>query len=112
MPRQSRRLERVTRVLAQSFVLILALLAAPLRARADVTPPDTPAGQTLRAFFEAFNSGEHDRIAAYVKEYDPENNADGLTSFSNQTGGFTLVSILHSAPDRLLPRTLKKYAST
>jgi hypothetical protein len=77
------------------------LLAAPLRARADVTPPDTPAGQTLRAFFEAFNSGEHDRIAAYVKEYDPENNADGLTSFSNQTGGFTLVSILHSAPDRL-----------
>jgi retinol-binding protein 3 len=101
MPCQSLRLERVIRALIQTFLLILALLAAPLRTRAEVSPPDTPAGHTLRAFFEAFNSGEHDRIAAYVKEYDPENNADGLTSFSNQTGGFTLVSILHSAPDRL-----------
>ena len=26
---------------------------------------------------------------------------DGLTSFSGQTGGFTLTSIVHSAPDRL-----------
>jgi hypothetical protein len=83
--------------------LCLALLLAilPLGARADVTIPNTPAGHTLRAFLDAFNSGDHDRIAAYVKEYDPENNADGLTSFSSQTGGFTLVSILHSAPDKL-----------
>ena len=36
-----------------------------------------------------------------MKEYDPENSADGLTSFSSQTGGFTLVSIVHSAPDKL-----------
>jgi hypothetical protein len=56
----------------------------------------------LRAFLDAVNSAEHDRIAAYVKEYDPENSADGLTSsFSNRTGGFTLVSIIHTAPDKL-----------
>jgi hypothetical protein len=55
----------------------------------------------LQAFLNAFNSGDHDRIAAYVKEYDPENNADGLTSFSSQTGGFTLVSIRHSTADKL-----------
>jgi len=36
-----------------------------------------------------------------VKQYDPENNADGLTSFSNQTGGFTLTSIEKSTPDKL-----------
>ncbi|HKW18569.1 MAG TPA: S41 family peptidase [Terriglobales bacterium] len=36
-----------------------------------------------------------------MKEYDPENSADGLTGFSNQTGGFTLVSIEHSAPEKL-----------
>jgi len=84
------------------FVVAITLVAImPLRARADVSTPDTPAGRTLRAFLDAFNSGEHDRIAAYVKEYDPENSADGLTSFSSQTGGFTLVSIVHSAPDKL-----------
>ena len=70
-------------------------------ASVDISTPDTPAGHTLQAFLQAFNSADHDRIAAYVKEYDPDENADGLTSFSNQTGGFTLVSIVHSAPDKL-----------
>jgi hypothetical protein len=83
-----------------AFTLILFLLAQ-FQARADVTAPDTPAGHTLQAFLDAFNSGDHDRIAAYVKEYDPENNADGLASFRSETGGFTLVSIVRSTPDRL-----------
>ncbi len=56
---------------------------------------------SVRAFLDAFNSGNHDRIAAYVKEYDPQNSADGLTSFRNQTGGFALVSIVNRAPDKL-----------
>lgn len=80
-------------------IFIVAIL--PLGARAEVSIPDTPAGRTLRVFLDAFNSGDHDRIAAYVKEYDPENDADELTSFSSQTGGFTLVAILRSAPDKL-----------
>jgi hypothetical protein len=79
--------------------LIFAIM--PLGARADVNIPDSPAGRTLSAFLDAFNSGNHDRIAAYVKEYDPENNADQLTSFSSQSGGFTLVSIVQSKPDKL-----------
>jgi hypothetical protein len=98
--RQFLRLERRNCAFMKG-VLLFVLVAVSSYARANVNPPDTPAGQTLRAFFDAFNTADHDRIAAYVKEYDPENNADGLTSFSNQTGGFTLVSIVHSAPDRL-----------
>jgi len=85
----------------RSALLLIALLSISLTARADVNIPDTPAGHTLQAFLNAFNSGDHDRIAAYVKEYDPENNADRLTSFSGQTGGFTLVSIIYSTPDKL-----------
>lgn len=77
------------------------MIITSLGAGADVSPPDTPAGHTLQAFLGAFNSGDHERIAAYVKEYDPQNSADGLTAFSGQTGGFTLVSIVHSAPDKL-----------
>jgi len=93
----SQRIRSFTRT-ALCFVVLFLI---PYAARAEVDTPDTPAGHTLRTFLDAFNSAEHDRIAAYVKEYDPENSADGLTSFSNQTGGFTLVSIVHSAPDKL-----------
>ena len=82
------------------FVL-LVLQFCRFDARADVGVPDTPAGRTLLAFLDAFNSGNHDRIAAYVKEYDPENSADELTSFSSQSGGFTLLSIVQSKPDKL-----------
>jgi hypothetical protein len=89
----------------KSFTLIalyfVVFLVIPCGAHVEVETPDTPAGHTLRVFLDAFNSADHDRIAAYVKEYDPENSADGLTSFSNQTGGFALVSIVHSAPDKL-----------
>lgn len=101
MLRHFLRSERINRVFVKDAVLVVIFAVVALYARADVNIPDTPAGHTLRAFFDAFNTADHDRIAAYVKEYDPENNADGLVSFSNQTGGFTLVSILHSAPDRL-----------
>ena len=97
-PAPERRSSTVVRA-CLCFVFVVAIL--PLGARADVSIPDTPAGRTLRAFLDAFNSGEHDRIAAYVKAYDPENSADHLTSFSSQTGGFTLLSIVHSTPDKL-----------
>jgi retinol-binding protein 3 len=82
-------------------LLFVVFTIAPVYVCADQSIPDTPAGHTLQAFLNAFDSGDHDRIAAYVKEYDPQNNADRLVSFSSQTGGFTLVSIVHSAPDRL-----------
>jgi Peptidase family S41/N-terminal domain of Peptidase_S41 in eukaryotic IRBP len=91
-----------TSALTRGALFSIILVIVSLGARADVSIPDTPAGHTLQAFLSAFNSGEHDRIAAYVKEYDPENNADRLTSFSGQTGGFTLVSIVHSTADKLI----------
>jgi hypothetical protein len=87
--------------LVRTALYFVVLLLVPYGASAEVDIPDTPAGHTLRAFLDAFNSAERDRIAAYVKEYDPENSVDGLTSFRNETGGFTLVSIVHSTPDKL-----------
>jgi hypothetical protein len=90
-----------TRTLIRTALYFVILLVMSHGTRADVSTPGTPAGHTLQAFLDAFNSADHDRIAAYVKEYDPQNSTDGLTSFSNQTGGFTLVSIVHTAPDKL-----------
>jgi hypothetical protein len=82
-------------------VALLTVALAPLGARADASIPDTPAGHTLQAFLDAFNSGAHDRIDAYVKQYDPANNTDGLVSFSGQTGGFNFISVVESTPERL-----------
>jgi retinol-binding protein 3 len=101
MIRQSARFERPAFALIAGRLPFVVLAVMPCCLRAEVSLPDTPSGHTLQAFLDAFNSGDHDRMAAYVKEYDPQNNADGLTSFSGQTGGFTLTSIVHSAPDRL-----------
>jgi len=101
MLRQSPRSGRLSCSFVKAVVLVVALVLVHFCAHAEVTIPDTPAGHTLQAFLDAFDSGDHDRIAAYVKEYDPDNNAEGLTSFSGQTGGFTLTSIVRSAPDRL-----------
>ncbi len=95
------RTERRKRACIKGALLFAVFAFMTYCARADASLPETPAGHTLRAFLDAFDSADHDRIAAYVKEYDPENSADGLASFSDQTGGFTLVSIVHSAPDRL-----------
>jgi hypothetical protein len=83
--------------LIRTSLCFAILIITSLGARADVTPPDTPAGHALQAFLRAFNSGDHERIAAYVKEYDPQNSADGLTSFSGQTGGLPLY-LLCTAP--------------
>jgi hypothetical protein len=98
---QCLRSEKRNRALIKGALFFVVFAFMAYCARADVSLPETPAGHTLRSFFDAFNSGDHDRIAAYVKEYNAENNADGLTAFSNQTGGFALVSIVHSVPDRL-----------
>ena len=84
-----------------SALLVAMFAMLTFAVSVEISTPDTPAGRTLQAFLEAFNTRDHDRIAAYLKEYDPEGNAEGLTSFSNQTGGFTLVSIVHSGPDTL-----------
>ncbi len=100
MRRQSRPARRNRPFLKAALSIVVSAILSSY-ARADVSIPDTPAGHTLQAFLDAFDSGDHDRIAAYVKEYDPDNNADGLTSFSRQTGGFTLTSIVHSTSDRL-----------
>ena len=101
MIRQSLRSEKRNRAFIKAALLVAAFLFGRFCAHAEVTVPDTPAGHTLQAFLDAFDSGDHDRIAAYVKEYDSDNSANGLTTFSRQTGGFTLTSIVQSTPDRL-----------
>jgi len=61
--------------------------------------PDTPAGHTMQAWLDAFNSGDRGRLEAYFKKYDPDKSVDSELNFRNQTGGFELIRIAQS--DRL-----------
>jgi len=74
-------------------------LSVPVIASAQVAIPATPAGNTLQAWLNAFNSGDRAQIDAYCKKFDPKNSADRIMGFRNMTGGFELVQIIKS--DRL-----------
>ncbi|HKQ78133.1 MAG TPA: S41 family peptidase [Blastocatellia bacterium] len=83
--------------LATLFVALLCLTFS----LAAQTPaiPDTPAGRTLQAWLDAFNSGDRGRLEAYLTKYEPAKSVDSEFNFRNQTGGFELVRIAQS--DRL-----------
>src|SRR5215831_4397973 len=83
--------------LATLFVALLCLTFS--LAAQTPTIPDTPAGRTLQAWFDAFNSGDRGRLEAYLTKYEPEKSVDSELNFRNQTGGFELVGIAQS--DRL-----------
>jgi retinol-binding protein 3 len=81
-------------------------------AYAQVSIPDTPAGRTLREWFDVFNSGDRTKIEAYVKTVDQQQSVDGLISFHNQTGGFDLLSIENSEPLHIRFRVKEKNSQT
>jgi hypothetical protein len=83
--------------LATLFVALLCLTFS--LAAQTPTIPDTPAGRTLQAWLEAFNSGDRGRLEAYLAKYEPAKSVDSELGFRNQTGGFDLVRIINS--DRL-----------
>jgi len=82
----------------KTLPMLLLFLTFSLGAQTP-TIPDTPAGHTLQAWLDAFNSGDRARIQAYIAKYDPEKSVDTEVSFRNQTGGFELLGIDKS--DRL-----------
>jgi retinol-binding protein 3 len=55
--------------------------------------PDTPAGHTLQAWLDAFNSGDRARIQEYVSKYEPTSSVDDTLAFREQTGGFDLLGV-------------------
>lgn len=74
------------------FASILLVSVACAWAQADAIP-DTPAGHTMQAWLDAFNSGERARIQAYLAKYEPTRAVDETVAFRDQTGGFELLGI-------------------
>jgi len=88
------------------------LLAAASYCAAQVSIPDTPAGRTLQAWLDAFNSADRGKLDTYVKTIDPNESVDGMLSFRNGTGGFDLLSIESSEPLHVRFRVKEKGSET
>jgi peptidase S41-like protein len=107
--------ELIRRKCVQASMLcrISVLLAfAALWASAQPAFPDTPAGGTLKAWFEAFNSGDRARMEAYYQKFDPSRPVDMEVNFRNQTGGFELLSITKSERTHIEFRVKEKARPT
>lgn len=74
--------------------------------------PDTPAGHTLQAWLDAFNSGDRARIQAYLKRYEPDKPLEPTVGFREQTGGFELLGIDKSEPRHIEFRVKEKAGPT
>jgi retinol-binding protein 3 len=82
-------------------VLLILLAYLVTAGSQDVSIPDTPAGHTLKAWLDAFNSGDRATEEKYLKTYDPERSLDDEMRFRGMTGGFILTQILKSEPERI-----------
>jgi hypothetical protein len=79
---------------------------------AQTTVPDTPAGHTLQAWLDAFNSGDRAKMEAYVNTVDRSQSVDGMISFRSHTGGFELLSIESSEPLHIRFRVKERGGAT
>ena len=71
---------------------------------AEPVIPDTPAGHTLVAWLDAFNSGDVARMYEFADRYnDPMRR--WITDFRERTGGFETVAICRVGANQLGPRS-------
>jgi len=84
------------RLLVMSSAVTLFLASAPLRGQATI--PNTPAGQALRAFLDAFNSADSTRVAAFLSTYQVGFPFRNIFNFRQMTGGFNLLRVEVSEP--------------
>jgi len=92
--------------------LLVLLLLSALPAFVQTPIPETPAGKTLSAWLDAFNSGDQAKIDAYIKAHDPKSTPDFFHTFLAQTGGFDLLSIESSEPLQIKFRVKEKASTT
>jgi CubicO group peptidase (beta-lactamase class C family) len=68
------------------------------------SPSDTPAVQRLKAWLDAFNSGDRARLLRFMEEQAPGRVSwvDADLAFRNLTGGFELKKIVEATPTRVV----------
>ena len=84
------------KTLAPAFCAALTVASAPLFGQTAI--PNTPAGRVLRAWVDAYNSGDSARVAMFFRTYSVEDALRGAFAFRKMTGGLDLLSVQVSEP--------------
>ena|SRR5690348_5938191 len=84
------------RPLAAAFCAALAVASASLFGQTAI--PNTPAGKVIRAWVDAYNSGDSARVARFFRAYSVEDALRGAFAFRKMTGGLDLLSVQVSEP--------------
>lgn len=77
-------------------LLLLSLFLGLSTTRAQQVIPETAAGHTLKAWLDAFNSGDRAEVEKYLHTYDPKRSVDDEMRFRGMTGGFVLLQIIRT----------------
>src|SRR5881392_1843406 len=85
--------------LAAAFCAALTVASAPLFGQTAI--PNTPAGKVLRAWVDAYNSGDSARVAMFFGTYSVEDALRGAFAFRKMTGGLDLLSVQVSEPSHV-----------
>ena len=78
------------------YVTSILTLTAP--AYAQTALPNTPAGRALRAWLDAYNSGDSARAEAFLRAYEVDFPIRNSFHFRQMTGGWDVVSVEVSEP--------------
>src|SRR5438132_11701256 len=82
--------------LAAVFCTTLTVASAPLFGQTTI--PNTPAGHALRAWLDAYNSGDSERVAMFFRTYSVEDALRGAFAFRKMTGGLDVLGVEVSEP--------------
>ncbi|HEX6049933.1 MAG TPA: S41 family peptidase [Gemmatimonadaceae bacterium] len=89
--------------IANASLLAAFLTATVLGAQSPAAPsfPNTPAGTVVKAWYDAFGSGDTLRILDFYRRYQPERIEQNTVQFRTQAGGFDILSIERAEPRRI-----------
>ena len=80
--------------------LLAAVVAATdLNAQTRATPiPNSPVGTVVKAWYDAYGSGDTARVTDFYRRYQPERVTQNTVSYRTGSGGFDIVSIERAEP--------------
>lgn len=75
------------------------ILAQPASSSAtSAAVPDTRPGRILSGWLDVFNAGDSARLAAYLRQYMPQEKVANHLDYRDRTGGVDLVRVLENEP--------------